>query len=527
MARWISLSTFKDLYSKETDLLSPEAHSAFLSRLQSEEGDVICRKEAMDQNEFRAFVASIQSPESIVFHGWVNQSKALRETLVNGKVSVKYRDDQGVLSHTFGPNFQRFISPFLGPVVLRDIPSEIEPLTVYFSYSPLLDDDTRATVEMQLFKTVRDHLRILSNADTLSNEQALINTVTPLCSDAFIESMNYLSKRSYALKMEYVDKIMEVIHAPACTVRFANWIMKQMERLELNKEHEVKLYDLRKQLASGSLRVKKLEAAKTSVRIRPILIGLIILLIVGSGIYLLVAKPFAKADVYHAYDSANAEFSEEELRKIDSISEVIEEESFMDGRMVDPDIIIQSATQISLREPFKTPLMEEIFSDVNKDVTLKENYFEDSCGTTTDFVRYPGVKDLSQRTATKEVELRNGSEYDLIVYVSDNKTSGSVYSMRIKKGSTVRFEMSSGDVLTAVAGEKFVPFVPPVGSFQEEKPSGKFRYHFCETDENYFESINTSLKLNYTSLDKVKFLVKGAPNSGYQFVDVYGVAEGY
>jgi len=527
MTRWISLSIFKDLYAKETDLLSGEAHAAFLNRLQSAEGDAIREKEGIDRSDFLQFIASIQSPESVVFHGWVNQSRPLSKTLVEQKVFSIFRDDQGVLSHTFAAKFKQFIAPYLGPILLRDIPIEIEPLTNYYSFCLLLDDDTRATVEMQLFKPVRSKLAVLSEADTLSNEQALINAVTPLCSDAFIESMNYLSKRSYALKMEYVDRIMEVIHAPSCTVRFANWILKQMERLELNKEHQIKLYNLRKDLAAGNLQVKKLEAAKTGLRVRPILMGIVILIILGAGIYLLVAKPFSNADIYHAYDSANSDFSKEELNKIDSLTDVIDDESFMEGRMVDPDIIIQSGTQISLREPFKTSLMEEIYSDVNKDVTLKENYYEDSCGSNVDFVRYPGVKNLASRSGQKTVEFRNGSDYDVIVYVSDNEVSGSVYSIIVKYGMSATFKMNVGDVLTTVVGQEFVAFVPPVGSFQEEKPSSKFRHHFCSTDENYFESINTSLKLNSTNQSRIKFMVTGSSVSEFQLMDIQGVAEAY
>ncbi|XOV66444.1 MAG: hypothetical protein ACFHU9_12530 [Fluviicola sp.] len=527
MARWISLTTFKDLYIKETDLFSPEAHATFLQRLQSSEGDAIREKAGIDRSDFLQFIASIQSVDSIVFHGWVRQSRVLSKTLENHTVFGKFRDEQEILGHTLAPNFKHFISPYLAPILLRETPSKMESLTDYFSLCPLLDDDTRATVEMQLFRSVRPKLTNLSAADTMADEQALINAVKPLCSDAFIESMNYLSKRSYALKMEYVDRIMESIHAPSCTIRFANWILKQMERLELNKEHKLKLYALRKDLAAGKLQVKKLESAKTGMRLRPILMGLLILSILGAGIYLLVAKPFSKAEIYHAYDSANADFTEEELEKIDSLTNVIDEESFMEGRMIDPNIVIQSGTQIALREPFKTPLMEEIFSDVNKDVTLKENYYNDSCSTTSSFVRYPGVKDLSTRSARKSVEFRNGSDYDVIVYVSDNRTSGAVYSLLVKSGMTTNFKMNKGDVLTTVAGKEFVKFVPPVGSFQEEKPSKKFRYHFCDTDENYFESINTSLQLNATMRADIKFMVTGSSGTAFQLIDVYSVAEVY
>lgn len=527
MARWISLSTFKELYSKETDLLSAEEHAAFLVRLQAAEGDSVRQRAGIETQDFHQFFSSVQSPEGIVFHGWIAQSKELESTLKNQKVSGKYRDAQGILNHTLAARFQAFISPFLGPVLLKGIPTEMEPLTNYFSFAKLLDTDTRATVESQLFKPVREQLNTLSNSETLSSEQSLIDTVKPLCSDVFIESMNYLSKRSYALKMEYVDRIMEVIHTRACTVRFANWILKQMERLELNKEHEEKLYRLRKDLAAGNLRVKKLESAPTSVPVRPILVTLCILAIVLAGIYLLVVKPFSKADVYSAYDSANADFNEQELAKIDSLSIEIDKESFLEGRMVDPNIIIQSYSSISLRNPFKASLMERIFMDVNKDVSLKENYFDDSCDAAVAFKRYPSVKDLSVRSANKTIQFRNDSEYDIIVYVTNNVATGSVYSMLIEQGTTREFEMNVNDVMTTVAGNKFVAFIPPVGSFVEEKPSQDYRYHFCETDNNYFESINTALQLRSTSRDMIKFMVVGSASNEYQLIDIYSVAEAY
>jgi len=527
MANWISLETFKGLYSKETDLLSAESHAAFLQRLQSDEGESIRKIAGIDSKDFQLFTESIKTPEAIVFHGWIAQSKVLQNTLESGRVTSVFHDSQGTLSHTLASSYRRFITPYLAPILLKGIPEEMEPLSVYFSYAPLLDEDTRPTIESQLFQPVRRQLDALKSAQSLEQEQALIDLVKPLCSDAFITSMNLLSKGSYALKIEYVDRILEAIRTPACTVRFANWILKQMERLSLNNEHKVKLNDLRIELATGKLRVKKLESAKPGIRLRPILITFFILVLLITGIYLIVAKPFNKAKVYHAYDSASADFTEEELEKIDSLAFEIDQESYMEGIEVDPDIIIQNVSKISLRQPFKNSLMEQIFTDVNQDVTLKENYYDDSCGTIQTFTRYPGVKDLTKRSAKKTIQFRNDSEYDLIVYVTDNKTSGVVYSMLIKQGTTEFFEMNVSDVLTAVAGNTFVPFIPPVGSFQEEKPSQNFRYHFCETDNNYFESINTSLRLKSTSRDDIKLLVTGSYGSEYQLIDVYNVAETY
>ena len=527
MAHWISLSTFKDLFSKEADLLSEEGHALFLQRLQSFEGESIRKDSNIPKNDFLEFIESIKKPESIVFHGWVSQSVELQNTLNLQDVSGKFIDTRGNLNHTLAKPFQRFITPYLAPVLLHRIPNDMAALSNYFSYVQLLDEDTRTMIEWQLFQPVGVHLEALRTAQSLEQEQALIELVQPLCSNAFIDSMNHLSKGSYALKMDYVDRILAAIRTPACTVRFANWILKQMERLQLNNEHQSKLNDLRNELASGELRVKKLDEEKSSIRIRPLLIGGVIIALFGTGIYFMVFKPFSDTKVYHAYDSANADFTEEELEKIDSLALEIDQESFLEGRRVDPNIIIQSGTAISLRKPFKTALMEQIFTDVNKDVTLKENYYKDSCGAATSFRRYPGVKDIKLRKAKKTVQFRNDSDYDLVVYVTDNKIAGAVYSLMVKSSEMKAFQMNTNDVLTTVAGNEWIPFIPPLGSFQEEKPSQDFRYHFCTTDHNYFESINTSLQLKTTSRDLVKFMVTGSRGSDYKLVDIYNVAAAY
>ena len=199
----------------------------------------------------------------------------------------------------------------------------------------------------------------------------------------------------------------------------------------------------------------------------------------------------------------------------------------MDGEMVDPNVFVQKSQQIVTQNPFKNSLMEQIFSDLNKDVGLKENYHQDTCLNLRSFQRYNGVKDLTTRSASKKVVFRNESVYDLIVYVTDNKSSGHVYSMFIKKGEMVEFKMNVGDVLTSVAGNQFAQFYPPIGSKQDEKPSRNFINHFCDTDNNYSESINISLRLKSTSLKEVKFMATGKRGKNYNLADINKVAETY
>lgn len=528
MARWIPLSLFKDLFESESDLLSQSTHLQFINRLESPQATEICQLNQISLQDFHVFKDSIRSPEVILFHSWVAQDAELSKTLVDGKVSGIFRDKRGVLKHTLADTFRRFISPYLTPILLRDIPDEVESLSVYFSYATLLEKDSRTTVEGQLFKNIRKRLELLKQTESVNQEQELIQIVKPLCSDAFIDSINSMSKSSYALKMEYLDAILNTIHTPACTARFANWILKQMDRLTLNREHNEKIIQLREELAEGNLRVKKYETVTAPARPRVIFTYAFIIALLLFGVFVIVFKPFSDPEVYNAYESAEkSDFSKEELKEIDSLVATIDYLSFLEGEEIDPGIIIQRGQAITIRKPFETPLMEQIFSDINKDVTLKENYYMDSCGATVKFERYPGVLDLKNKAGSKIIKFRNESAYDLIIYVSDNRASGDVYSMYVQEGSSAEFRMNEQDILTTVAGKSFAPFYHAKGSMQEEKPSAKFKHHFCETDNNYFESINTTLRLLSTSKSTIKFMTTGQRGQDFQLIDIYDVAETY
>lgn len=528
MARWIPLALFNELYSKQTDLLSEEAHAQFISKLESDAVRSICDQNSINWLDFQSFLASVKQPEAIVFHSWVASNSALENALLSQKIDASFEDKGGFLNHTLSASFRKFVTPFLSPALLKDIPNDVELLAVRFSYVGLLDVDSRATVEYQLFQYIQQKLTMLRETEVLKTEQELIDCVKPMCSDSIIYAVNQLSKASYALKMEYVDVIMETIRTPACTVRFANWILKQLERLTLNQEHLNKLNALRRELAEGKLQVKKYETSQAPIRWKRILASIFLIGLIGFGFYIWIFEPFNKAEVYSSDASAKMnDFSESELKVIDSLVNKIEVSSFLEGQEIDPGIVIPRGQQITLRKPFKNVLMEQLFSDLNKDAALKENYYLDSCINSTSFERFVGVRDLAQKTGSKSVKFRNESAYDLIIYVAEDRQYGAVHSVYLKSGATATFQMNVGDVVTTVAGKELTLFSPPVGSKEEEKPSRPFKVHFCKTDNNYFESVNTSLRLEETEKKTIKFMVTGRRGDDYRLIDVNDVATPY
>ena len=82
--------------------------------------------------------------------------------------------------------------------------------------------------------------------------------------------------------------------------------------------------------------------------------------------------------------------------------------------------------------------MEEIFSDLNKDAALQENYANIDCLDSEGFKRYAGVKNLKDRSGLKSIKFRNETDYDLLGYdyglFVDPQSQG--VSMVLKIGST-------------------------------------------------------------------------------------------
>src|SRR5690606_36124415 len=113
---------------------------------------------------------------------------------------------------------------------------------------------------------------------------------------------------------------------------------------------------------------------------------------------------------------------------------------------------------------------------------------------------------------------------DVIIYIAEDSQNGDVHSMFLKKGATKIFEFNKGDIMTVVAGNSFQKYIQP-NSSGHDLPSKMYTHHFCETDPNFRESINTSYRLSTDSLKKVKFLLAGNRAGYFQVLDLKNVLE--
>ena len=533
MSNFISLSLFKKLYLSQSDLLTNEGIAEFKNKLITEEGIKIRQSNGISDDEFSKFVTSLNSSKTILFHDWILQNSALYTLLTKGEITY-FEDISNHLKHQFINDYRVFLSPYIaeklspyfqGPALKKN---EINLLSIAFSYTQLLDQNDRATVEYQLFYGINERIKKeLKDAKAIDDEATLIDRITPLCDETILLCVNSMSKASYVLKINFVDDLLSVIKYKSCTPRFANWIIKKLEKITLNKEHEHKVSDLKRELKTGELSVRNHGKSKMPFKWTHI----ITLVLVGSiGFFIFWVIKFEPLndldDPVFANETSFMQFTPEERRKIDSLLHEMngtfkEDENFIDQGTP----IIGKSDQLTIRKNFNNTNLERIYQDVIIDAELREDLIQDSCRAPIAFTPITDTKNLAKKEGRIEAMIKNESGYDVVLVVAEDKVRGAVHSYYIKKGETAVFKINQYNLMLLIPGNEYSKYNAPNNISSDQLPSKKFLEHFCEIDYNCRESINTMYKIVNRYEGKTKFLLLGDIGANFHLIDINGDLE--
>ncbi len=527
MANFIRLSVVKQVLGEKfpVDPMSDAGLQELIEALGESEVRNTLIQQGCSESDLKDFSARL-SAETLLFQQWIASNKALSDLLSEGILS-EYRDNQGISEHRLFKDFQSYVSVYLTDKLLNYTHSTEQKIRLEVcSFLPLLDLDNRFLIEDQLFRELRKKLaKVEVEWETWEDEEMQKGALMPLMSDEVIRELNALSKASYANIMYYVDTLLKTLYAPGTTPRFANWMIKRLELLDLNNEHQEKIRQFKRDLASGTLKVANVRYVKSNNR-RLVLPGILILASLGVIFWIVYFKPFSGIDdVDDKNHSSFSVLTEDERREIDSIVKHMSNRAIPEEDGIDQGFLPGGSGVLSLRKEFVNPLMEQIYEDHARDGRLTYLYPVDSCGKSDKFVPYQGTKALKGNTGVPAT-LRNESDYDLLVYVADNKKTGKVFIAYVKKGEMLSFNMQKGQIITCAAGHVFKRFEIPTGASAEQLPSPGYSHHFCDRDQNFEESINRSYVMNKDA-GKLKFVVAGKSSQYVQFIDLTHCTELY
>jgi hypothetical protein len=530
---YISIKILRNTFEIPSNFADTESIKAVIKTIDNlaVNGKIQLGTDTFKAGEIKEFIQSLDA-EKIVFRDWVELNQDLLLVLKGNLPKHAFQDTHKWLGHTLFSDFQHFLAPYLQESLLAlGQNTSQEKLVILFSFTSVLPKDERMFIEQMLFKSIQRKLdeskeRIV-HAKT---ENELLAAIQPLCNASVLGIINQLSRSSYATKLAFVDYLLWVIKQNACSVRLANWILKELEKISLNPEHQEKIETLKKDLQHGRLKMKNsLVQARNHWTPSQLISAGLVFLIVTIVIWIVLEKPFSKTiDEPISTATSYEKFTKSERKKIDSLLRQIQQKHAPDEVEIDPNrSILGNGISMALRTPFRNKRMEALYQDLLIDADLHDQGFIDSCAAfpkkTATAHFYKDVKSAKKRNGSIETLFKNVAVYDVYLVVFEDMKKGKVFSTLIKSNETIELKLNSYDHLIFIAGNDLGKFIVPKGA--SELPSADFDHHFCSTDINYTESLRSIYYLSRPQSGKNKFLISGDMGGYFSVIDLYGVLE--
>lgn len=528
--QFISLKRLLDALNFHGELSGSEGFEKLLLLIEEKThlGKIQIGEKEFTKEELTKLLKSLDS-KKLVFYDWIDQHKELLKILEGQIPSRPFDDKFNWKGHTLFKDFQKFLSTFLQKSILEvSEKSTVEHLHISFSFLTLLPEEDRIHLEQKLFRHIKEQFTILKpDIEKVENEQDLTKLLQDICNHSVLKSINYLSRASYSSKLWYVDQILWIIHQKGCTVRLANWILKQLETIELNPEHKAKITLLKKDLLEGKIKTKNtLIRNKFAWKLSSVLTTSVLLILISLIVWFVIEKPYSNSDSDEMQTSTSYEqFTKEERIKIDSLLKEIQRTNTPEEDQIDPNQpIFGNGISVSVRVPWRNDRMEDLYSDLLIDASLHENNLIDSCNAFTaknaESQLYSGVTNAKESKGNVEVMMKNESGYDVYFIAFENEKGGKIFSSLIKKGSTQNLKFKRGYKFLFLAGNQLGKFISPKNA--TEVPSSNFDHHFCKADINFSESLLNIYELANPQKGKNKLLFSGDLNAYFTVIDLYG-----
>lgn len=469
--------------------------------------------------ELSTFLLYLKKPNAVVFIGWMEQWREVMEIIREGGTSISFVDKFKVREHVLFQSFQEFITPFLfSPLQKR---AESGVLDETLEYIVLLETDSRVIVEYTIHNKLND---LFVNISTLQSqksvtEEELIGVVHDVVNEQIIGILNAFSKRSYMHVIAYVESCFKILESRGCTLRMANWIVKQLQELQLNPEHLQQLLNFREDLKNGAFTVENKGKKQEKFRLKPWLKTLGILFFTGVTTWLIVFKPWSEQVTPQEKEIASSftEFTVEERKHIDSLVNTIQPEPILNLEVDDP-YIEGRELMVDARKTISNQVVHEFYEAWETYLSSDTIRSEPVCKTVTKSITSSSLPDgfalLTEKENGKPAFFRNESEYTTQIIVFNNNPGNKPYYYELKKDAQIEFNLGVGEHVGVIAGKYAVPYENQMKSIV-----------FCQFDNATFASLITMYVLKPTNSYNYKFLITGQDIYDYQLIDMYGVLE--
>jgi DNA replication initiation complex subunit (GINS family) len=472
-------------------------------------------------SELNSFLIQLKHPNAPIYIGWIEQWKEIEEILTDGSTSISFNDYLKLQGHVLFPEFCQFVTPLLFPFLFRQ--SEQGILNETLEYIVLLQSDSRAIVENSVFSQIKQLLnqtKELQEQTTVTEDQ-LIESVHDIINEQVIRILNSFSKRSYVHVVEYVNDCFLILKSKGCTVRMANWIVKQLQQLNLNPEHLQQLTEFQSDLKAGVFYVENKGRKQNKSTIVSFIPTIGIIIFVGLVIWLIVAKPWSDSisPQEHEMASSFTEFTVEERKHIDSLVKIIQPEPVLNLEI--DDVYIEGRElMVDARKTLTNDSVNHFYKSWEEYLISDSIHSQEECKQLAKKIKISslpsGFSKLTDKKTGKPAFFRNESEYTIQIVVFNNSRGSKPYYQELKRDEQIEFNLAVGEHIGVVAGNYAIPYQSTNESIV-----------FCEFDNTTVNSLLTMYVLKKSNSFNYKFLVTGTDVYDFQLVDMYGVLEVY
>lgn len=483
--------------------------------------DEIALKKAFSTEEFERFL-SIQSTETNIFNGWIEQNKSLKNLLLHLVVKEHFKDAYRWREHALFENFKRYVGPFFLVILQKKSLSDISgDWATIFSYFELIDDENRLFLEQSLYLGIRNKI---DQSLSICNNKSITETdfqqqLLFLLSDACIAIHNSLSRSSHSLKIEFTENTLQLFYHPKCTAKSAHWMILQLEKINLNEEQKKSLQTIKQKIKLGEIQFSHQPQKDKKSIVKNVSLLVLGLALIGI-IYFLVNQNFEVTTQNYRDASSLASFSIKERKEIDSLIRSMKENE-NDSVTIDENYF---GSSIILRKPFENILAEKIYRDLEQDMS---NHFGGVYDTTISISESKLSDELISKTTSlkalkgkNELEWKNVSEYTLILFAWNEDSNSPVYSGIIAPKKTLKFSSIKNMRIMAVPG---------IGYGKIPTKNGKefqiLKNHFCAIDFNFEYATQQVFTLSKNAVKTNKILIEGKLGEVVGISDSQGVLD--
>ncbi len=460
----------------------------------------------------------IQNAKTKVFNSWIEQHNSLKELLIYGKTSAYYIDIYNWKQHSLFNEFKAYLSLLIDFLFHRKEEVKINSeWSMIFSYFELLVDEKRFAIEKTLFENIWKSNNLLFTKCSNTEDASEFNTlIFNILTDDCIQIHNYLSRSSYSIKISFVEQVVKLFFHSQCTIEMANWLINKLEKFNLNFEQKKSIEVAKDKLYTGEYIFKKTVKRVFSFK-HYILLILPIIFIAYLMYYLYNIEGVTDYKNFKEASSLTF-FSVNERKEIDSLlkstlpdsSDSLRQNFYTNGN----SIIIQN--------PIKNNLADSIYSELEQDMNYQFLGIYDTCIPISRNKLFDEeiqlTKSFEAIQSNYELEVKNDSEYSILILAWMEKKNDMVYSKIVPFKSNEKIKIIQGMKIILLPGIKYgaIPLI-----FKKD-----YKYlsnHFCSIDFNYeylLQKINT---VNKIQSKQSRLLIEGFIGEVLNITDAEGI----